>query len=213
MPRPMGRPQNKVKYPGKLLMRLINYIFRDYKIHCIAVFILIFVGVIANVQGTMFTRDLIDKYITPFLLSDGTPNFSPLAHAIERVAVFYGIGIVATYAYNRIMINVTQGMMMNMRNELFEHMEKLPIKYFDTHAHGDIMSIYTNDIDTLRQMVSQSIYDHQCICQYVDLKYSTYGCDDDHGCNYDIWYQESRRTEREIFPGTAKKSWKSQWLY
>lgn len=153
----MGRPQNKVKYPGKLLMRLINYIFRDYKIHCIAVFILIFVGVIANVQGTMFTRDLIDKYITPFLLSDGTPNFSPLAHAIERVAVFYGIGIVATYAYNRIMINVTQGMMMNMRNELFEHMEKLPIKYFDTHAHGDIMSIYTNDIDTLRQMVSQSI--------------------------------------------------------
>ena len=157
MPRPMGRPQNKVKYPGKLLMRLINYIFRDYKVHCIAVFILIFVGVIANVQGTMFTRDLIDKYITPFLLSDGTPNFSPLAHAIERVAVFYGIGIVATYAYNRIMINVTQGMMMNMRNELFEHMEKLPIKYFDTHAHGDIMSIYTNDIDTLRQMISQSI--------------------------------------------------------
>ena len=157
MPRPMGRPQNKVKYPGKLLMRLINYIFRDYKVHCIAVFILIFVGVIANVQGTMFTRDLIDKYITPFLLSGGTPNFSPLAHAIERVAVFYGIGIVATYAYNRIMINVTQGMMMNMRNELFEHMEKLPIKYFDTHAHGDIMSIYTNDIDTLRQMVSQSI--------------------------------------------------------
>ena len=153
----MGRPQNKVKYPGKLLMRLINYIFRDYKIHCIAVFILIFVGVIANVQGTMFTRDLIDKYITPFLLSDGTPNFSPLAHAIERVAVFYGIGIVATYAYNRIMINVTQGMMRNMRNELFEHMEKLPIKYFDTHAHGDIMSVYTNDIDTLRQMISQSM--------------------------------------------------------
>ena len=85
----MGRPQNKVKYPGKLLMRLINYIFRDYKVHCIAVFILIFVGVIANVQGTMFTRDLIDKYITPFLLSDGTPNFSPLAHAIERVYIGY----------------------------------------------------------------------------------------------------------------------------
>ena len=114
----MGRPQNKVKYPGKLLMRLINYIFRDYKVHCIAVFILIFVGVIANVQGTMFTRDLIDKYITPFLLSDGTPNFSPLAHAIERVAVFYGIGIVATYAYNRIMINVTQGM-------IFDHLPVL----------------------------------------------------------------------------------------
>ena len=92
------------------------------------------------------------------------------------------------------MINVTQGMMMNMRNELFEHMEKLPIKYFDTHAHGDIMSIYTNDIEypaadgqpEYSADHQQRIYDHQCICQYVDLKYSTYGCDDDHGCNYDI---------------------------
>ena len=154
---PMGKPKNRVENSGKLLKRLMDYIFRDYKFHCIIVFILIFVGVIANVQGTMFTRDLIDKYITPFLLSSDTPNFTPLAHAIGKVACFYGVGIVATYAYNRIMINVTQGMMMNMRNDLFSHMEKLPIKYFDTHAHGDIMSIYTNDIDTLRQMVSQSI--------------------------------------------------------
>ena len=154
---PMGKPKNRVENPGKLLKRLMDYIFRDYKFHCIIVFILIFVGVIANVQGTMFTRDLIDKYITPFLLSSDTPNFTPLAQAIGKVACFYGVGIVATYAYNRIMINVTQGMMMNMRNDLFSHMEKLPIKYFDTHAHGDIMSIYTNDIDTLRQMVSQSI--------------------------------------------------------
>ncbi len=159
MPGPMRKPtgKNKVKNPGKLLARLMQYVFRDYKLHCIIVFVLIFVGVIANVQGTMFTKDLIDKYITPFLLSKDTPNFSPLAHAIGRVAVFYGIGVVATYAYNRIMINVTQGTLMNLRNDLFEHMEKLPIKYFDTHAHGDIMSIYTNDIDTLRQMISQSI--------------------------------------------------------
>lgn len=159
MPGPMRKPtgKNKVKNPGKLLARLMRYVFRDYKLHCIIVFVLIFVGVIANVQGTMFTKDLIDKYITPFLLSTDTPNFSPLAHAIGRVAVFYGIGVVATYAYNRIMINVTQGTLMNLRNDLFEHMEKLPIKYFDTHAHGDIMSIYTNDIDTLRQMISQSI--------------------------------------------------------
>ena len=146
---PMGKAKNRVENPGKLLKRLMDYIFRDYKFHCIIVFILIFVGVIANVQGTMFTRDLIDKYITPFLLSSDTPNFTPLAHAIGKVACFYGVGIVATYTYNRIMINVTQGMMMNMRNDLFSHMEKLPIKYFDTHAHGDIMSIYTNDIDTL----------------------------------------------------------------
>lgn len=159
MPGPMRKTtgKNKVKNPGKLLARLMRYVFRDYKLHCIIVFILIFVGVIANVQGTMFTKDLIDKYITPFLLSTDTPNFSPLAHAIGRVAVFYGIGVIATYAYNRIMINVTQGTLMNLRNDLFEHMEKLPIKYFDTHAHGDIMSIYTNDIDTLRQMISQSI--------------------------------------------------------
>ena len=101
---PMGKPKNRVENPGKLLKRLMDYIFRDYKFHCIIVFILIFVGVIANVQGTMFTRDLIDKYITPFLLSSDTPNFTPLAHAIGKVACFYGVGIVATYTYNRIMI-------------------------------------------------------------------------------------------------------------
>ena len=115
---PMGKPKNRVENPGKLLKRLMDYIFRDYKFHCIIVFILIFVGVIANVQGTMFTRDLIDKYITPFLLSSDTPNFTPLAHAIGKVACFYGVGIVATYAYNRIMINVTQGM-------IFDHLPVL----------------------------------------------------------------------------------------
>lgn len=160
MPGPMNRGprgmKSQVKNPGKLLVRLMNYVFRDYKIHCIFVFIFIFLGVIANVQGTMFTKNLIDDYITPFLLTD-SPDFSPLAHAIARVAVFYAVGIASTYAYNRIMVNVTQGTLRNMRNELFAHMQKLPIKYFDTHAHGDIMSVYTNDIDTLRQMISQSI--------------------------------------------------------
>lgn len=160
MPGPMNRgPRGmkpQVKNPGKLLARLMNYVFRDYKIHCIFVFIFIFLGVIANVQGTMFTKNLIDDYITPFLLTD-SPDFSPLAHAIGRVAVFYGVGIVSTYAYNRIMVMVTQGTLRDMRNELFAHMQKLPVKYFDTHAHGDIMSVYTNDIDTLRQMISQSI--------------------------------------------------------
>ena len=148
------KPQ--VKNPGKLLARLMNYVFRDYKIHCILVFIFIFLGVIANVQGTMFTKNLIDDYITPFLLTD-SPDFTPLARAIGRVAVFYAVGILSAYAYNRIMVTVTQGTLRDMRNELFAHMQKLPIKYFDTHAHGDIMSVYTNDIDTLRQMISQSI--------------------------------------------------------
>ena len=160
MPGPMNRgPRGmkpQVKNPGKLLARLMNYVFRDYKIHCIFVFIFIFLGVIANVQRTMFTKNLIDDSITPFLLTD-SPDFSPLAHAIGRVAVFYGVGIVSTYAYNRIMVTVTQGTLRDMRNELFAHMQKLPVKYFDTHAHGDIMSVYTNDIDTLRQMISQSI--------------------------------------------------------
>ena len=145
-----------VDHPGKLFTRLMKYVLGKYKFHCLAVLILIFVSVIANVQGTMFTKNLIDDYITPFLLTDN-PNFTPLAHAIARVAGFYAIGVVATYFYNRIMVNVTQGTLRNLRNELFEHIEKLPIKYFDTHAHGDIMSVYTNDIDTIRQMISQSI--------------------------------------------------------
>lgn len=134
----------------------MSYVFRNYKYHCAAVLILIFLGVIANVQGTMFMKNLIDDYITPFLLTD-QPNFAPLAKAIGRVACFYAVGIISTYLYNRIMVNVTQGTLRDMRDDLFEHMQKLPIKYFDTHAHGDIMSVYTNDIDTLRQMISQSI--------------------------------------------------------
>lgn len=148
------KPQ--VEHLFALLARLMHYVFRDYKFHCIAVFLLIFAGVIANVQGTMFTKNLIDDYITPFLLSDN-PNFAPLAKAISRVAVFYAIGVISTYTYNRIMVAVTQGTLRNLRNDLFAHMEKLPIRYFDTHSHGDIMSVYTNDIDTLRQMISQSI--------------------------------------------------------
>ena len=98
-----------VKNPGKLLMRLMKYVFREYKLHCLLVFVLIFVGVIANVQGTMFTKNLIDEYITPFLLSSDEPNFTPLAKAIGRVAVFYAIGVVSVYLYNRIMVKVTQG--------------------------------------------------------------------------------------------------------
>jgi ATP-binding cassette subfamily B protein len=104
----------------------------------------------------MFTKTLIDDYITPLLQSD-TPDFAPLLHAILRVACFYLIGALSTFVYNRIMVNVTQGTLKNLRDDLFTHMETLPIRYFDTHAHGDIMSIYTNDIDTLRQMISQSM--------------------------------------------------------
>ena len=157
---PMGRPPRgmkpQVENPGKIFKRLMSYIFRKYKWHYIIVIALICVGVLANVQGTLFQKSLIDDYIKPMLFSEN-PDFSPLLEAMARVAGFYLIGVISTFAYNRIMINVTQGVLRDMRDDLFTHMQKLPIKYFDTHAHGDIMSIYTNDIDTLRQVVSQSI--------------------------------------------------------
>lgn len=148
--------KSETAHPMKLLVRLMRYIFRDYKFHCIIVVVLILAGVLANVQGTMFTKNLIDDYITPFLLSD-TPNFAPLAQAIARVACFYTAGVISVYIYNRIMVVVTQGVLHDLRSDLFAHMQKLPVRYFDTHPHGDIMSVYTNDIDTLRQMISQSI--------------------------------------------------------
>ena len=159
MPGPNRAPRGmkpQVKNPGELFLRLMKYVLKDYKFHCISVVVLIVVSVLCNVQGTMFMKNLIDEYITPFLLSDN-PNFTPLAHAIAKVAAFYALGVLATFGYNRLMVNVTQGTLRNLRNDLFSHMEKLPIKYFDTHAHGDIMSVYTNDIDTLRQMISQSM--------------------------------------------------------
>ena len=159
MPGPGRQPRgmkSQVKNPGELFLRLMKYVLKDYKFHCISVVVLIVVSVLCNVQGTMFMKNLIDEYITPFLLSDN-PNFTPLAHAIARVAAFYALGVLATFGYNRLMVNVTQGTLRNLRNDLFSHMEKLPVKYFDTHAHGDIMSVYTNDIDTLRQMISQSM--------------------------------------------------------
>lgn len=161
MPGP-GRPPRgvkmkpQVKDPGKQLMRVFKYVFKDYKFHCIAVFVMIIVGVLCNVQGTLFTRSLIDDYITPFVLAD-TPDFTPLRNAILRVACFYAMGIIANYTQNRIMALVTQNVLRDIRNDVFEHMEKLPIRYFDSHTHGDIMSVYTNDIETLRQLISQSI--------------------------------------------------------
>lgn len=160
MPGPMGKAprgvKSNVKNPGKLLARTIGYVLKNYKIHISVVVICIFIGVLANVQGTMFMQTLIDKYILP-MLGSSNPDFGPLASALLRVGGFYAIGIVSTYTYNRIMVHVTQGTLNRMRNDLFSHMESLPIRYFDTHPHGDIMSVYTNDIDTLRQMVSQSM--------------------------------------------------------
>lgn len=158
MPGPRGPrgPKPKIKNPGKLFARLTGFIFKKYLPACIIVVICIFVSVLANVQGTMFTKNLIDDYIVP-LLKTGSPDYGPLLAAMGRVAVFYGIGVISTFAYSKIMIYVSQGTIKNLRVELFSHMQDLPIRYFDSHAHGDIMSIYTNDIDTLRQLISQSL--------------------------------------------------------
>ena len=149
-------PRPKVENPGRLFMRLLAYIMKNYAVHCILVVICIFITVLASVQGTWFMQTLIDSYILP-LIGQADPDFSGLLHAIMRVAVFYLIGAIASYIYTRIMVNVSQGTLKNLRDDMFTHMEELPIRYFDTHYHGDIMSTYTNDIDTLRQMISQSM--------------------------------------------------------
>ena len=146
----------KIENPGVLLKRLMGYIMKHYGAAFVTVLICILISVICNVQGTMFMQTLIDDYIVP-MLKDGSRDFSGLAHAITRVAGFYAIGVAVTLLYSQIMVNITQGTLRSLRDDLFTHMQDLPIKYFDTHAHGDIMSVYTNDIDTLRQMISQSI--------------------------------------------------------
>ncbi len=149
-------PKPKIKNSGKLFARLMKYIFANYRFHLIFVLAGILVGVFANVRGTLFMQTLIDDYILPMIGTEH-PDFGPLAAAIGQVGMIYGVGALFTWAYNRVMVKVTQGTLRSLRDEMFTHMESLPVKYFDTHSHGDIMSVYTNDIDTLRQMISQSL--------------------------------------------------------
>ena len=146
----------KGQNPSKTLKRLMGVILKNYTPHCIVVLLCIFGSAFVSVKGTLFMQTLIDDYILP-LMSQSNPDFRPLGMAIMKLALFFVAGALMTYTYNRIMVNVSQGTMKKIRIDVFTHMESLPIKYFDTHAHGDIMSIYTNDIDTLRQMISQSI--------------------------------------------------------
>ena len=155
-PRGMGGPRPKVENPGKLLKRIMAEVFQHYLPHCILVLICIVVSALANVQASLFLQTLIDDYIIP-MTQQQDPSFAPLAGALVRVGCIYVVGILAAWLNARIMVNVTQGTLRNLRTQLFTHMESLPISYFDTHPHGDIMSVYTNDVDTLRQMLSQSI--------------------------------------------------------
>ena len=146
----------RVKKPGKILKRVISMILEKYWIHMIIVIACVFINTFASIQGTLFTKTLIDDYIAP-LLKQNVPDYSPLLSAIIRVAIIYLLGITAAFLQQNLMIYVAQGTLLKIREKIFSSMEKLPIKYFDTHAHGDIMSIYTNDVDTLRQLISQSL--------------------------------------------------------
>ncbi|MCD7854535.1 MAG: ABC transporter ATP-binding protein/permease [Clostridiales bacterium] len=144
------------KNPSKIFFRLMGYIFKYFKVRCFLVVVFIVISALANVRGTMFMKSLIDDYITPIIIS-GERDFAPLLGAIGIMAAIYAVGVFSAFIYNRIVVGITQGTLKNLREEMFAHMEKLPVKYFDTHAHGDIMSLYTNDTDTLRQLISQSI--------------------------------------------------------
>ena len=157
-PRGMG-PRPKVEKPGQVMKRIFAYIFKNYKIHCFLVVVFILLSAAATLRGTLFMRSLIDDYVVPLLTSasSGSVDYGPLASALLSLAGIYAIGVVSAYVYNRIMVNVSQGTLKNLRLDLFTNMESLPIKYFDTHAHGDIMSIYTNDVDTMRQLIGQSM--------------------------------------------------------
>ena len=153
----LKRPgKDQGKNPMKALGRLIRYILKEYKLACITVVVSILISALAILSISMFMQKLIDVYIEP-MMKQSSPDYGPLAHGMLGLGLILVLGIICAYAYNRIMVNVTQGTMKRLRVELFERMESLPISFFDTHAHGDIMSVYTNDVDTLRQVISQSM--------------------------------------------------------
>lgn len=147
---------NTEKNPMKALGRLLRYVLKEYKLACITVVVSILISALAILSISMFMQKLIDVYIEP-MMKQSTPDYGHLAHRMLGLGLILVLGIICAYAYNRIMVNVTQGTMKRLRVELFERMESLPISFFDTHAHGDIMSVYTNDVDTLRQVISQSM--------------------------------------------------------
>lgn len=153
------RNHGKVKMPEggmKTIGRLVKYVLKNYRFSLVGVMVCIVVTSFTTLASTLFTRSLIDDYILP-LTKQVQPDFSPLAQALMTLGAVLLVGAICSYLHSRLMINVSQGTMKRLRNDLFYHMEKLPIKYFDSNAHGDIMSIYTNDVDTLRQMISQSL--------------------------------------------------------
>ena len=159
MPGPRTAPRGQkldLKANMGTIMRVLKYVCKRYGLQMVIVVVCIVITVLSNLQGTMFMQTLIDDYIMP-MLKDHSNDFGPLLGAIGRVALFYAAGVISMFTQSMIMVYVTQGTLRDLRDDMFTSMEDLPIRYFDTHAHGDIMSVYTNDIDTLRQMISQSI--------------------------------------------------------
>ena len=166
MSRPRNVGTNGEKLNTQVLGRLMNYILKRYKVRYAVVILCILVSALASVSSSVFMRTLIDGYITP-LLQSANPNFVPLFRALSLMACFYMAGVLTKLISQKILIVISQGTLNDLRNDLFSNMEKLPIQYFDTHAHGDIMSVYTNDIDTLRQVISQSI--PECISSLITI--------------------------------------------
>ncbi len=153
-----GNPKGRgIENPMKVLKRLLSYVLKEYKFLFVIVVICIFISSLSNVAGTLFLRNLIDDYITPLLNNTGVADFGPLLKAILTIASIYLVGVLTNYVFNRIMIVISQGSLKKIRDDMFAHMETLPISHFDTHSHGELMSLYTNDTDSLRQMISQSI--------------------------------------------------------
>ena len=156
-PRAVGKG---MKPDPETMKRLVRYIFKGYKLRFFFVFVCIIVNALAGVAGSLFLRELIDVHITPMIelkQAGGTPDLTPLIGVLVRMAAIYLAGLICAFLQNRIMVTISQGVQKTIRDEMFEKMQKLPISYFDRNTHGDIMSRYTNDIDTLRQMLSQSI--------------------------------------------------------
>ena len=149
-------PGKTAKNKKATLLRLFRFVMQHYRFSFVVVFACIIVSSVATLMSTLFTQTLIDDYIVP-LTQVATPDYTPLARALLKLGAVLVVGVACSYAYNRIMINVSQGTMLRLRKSMFSHMETLPIKYFDTHSHGQVMSTYTNDVDTLRQVVSSSL--------------------------------------------------------
>mgnify|MGYP002269807464 CR=1 FL=1 len=201
----MMAPKQKVEKPMRIMGRLFGYILRRYKLHCLGVLLFIFGSTAATVAGNLFMKTLIDDYIVPYIGEGGASDFGPLLAALLKMGCVFLFGVLCTLLYNRIMVYVSQGTMRAIRDDLFRHMERLPIRYFDTHAHGDIMSIYTNDIDTLRQMISQSM--PQLVSSAVTIV--SVFC----SMPYAVHHQKAHEQVRRIFRSAAAQSGHGQRLY